>query len=300
MGRELKRVPLDFAQPLSEPWIGYLNPHYAAKPCSHCEGTGYSPTAKHLHDLWYGKVPFKPEDRGSTPFTPATPEVRAFAERNVRSAPEYYGPASEANIIREAERLCRHWNKAWCHHLNEDDVAALFAANRLMDFTHKWSREDGWRREEPPITPSADEVNRWSLSGFGHDSVNQYVVAKAECARLNQSGTCAHCDGDGEVWPTPEAKQVYEDWERYEPPAGEGYQIWETVSEGSPISPVFATPEALARHMATTRWGADKEGTSYETWLAFINGPGWAPSMVGTSTGLISGVEAVVELGKET
>lgn len=29
------------------------------------------------------------------------------------------------------------------------------------------------------------------------------------------------------------------------PPKGEGYQLWETTSEGSPVSPVFATLDTL-------------------------------------------------------
>lgn len=33
--------------------------------------------------------------------------------------------------------------------------------------------------------------------------------------------------------------------EMMEPPVGEGYQLWETTSEGSPISPVFTTLEEL-------------------------------------------------------
>jgi hypothetical protein len=32
----------------------------------------------------------------------------------------------------------------------------------------------------------------------------------------------------------------------YEPPTGPGYQLWETTTEGSPQSPVFATLEELA------------------------------------------------------
>jgi hypothetical protein len=42
--------------------------------------------------------------------------------------------------------------------------------------------------------------------------------------------------------------------------------------------------------MATTRWGADK-GTSYESWLKFINGPGWAPSMVMSDGVIQNGVD---------
>jgi hypothetical protein len=97
------------------------------------------------------------------------------------------------------------------------------------------------------------------------------------------------------LWSSPEAEARAEAWERTEPPAGEGYQIWETVSDGSPISPVFATPEELARHMEGTRWGAD-EGTPYESWLAFIKGPGWAPSLVMSSQGIQEGVAAMAAL----
>lgn len=33
--------------------------------------------------------------------------------------------------------------------------------------------------------------------------------------------------------------------EQYDPPTGDGFQLWETTSEGSPQSPVFATLEEL-------------------------------------------------------
>ena len=64
MGRELKRVPLDFVWPLNEPWRGYVNPLHCATKCAACDGTGSSPEARHLRDLWYGYTPFRPEDRG--------------------------------------------------------------------------------------------------------------------------------------------------------------------------------------------------------------------------------------------
>lgn len=34
-------------------------------------------------------------------------------------------------------------------------------------------------------------------------------------------------------------------WTFLQPPTGEGYQLWETTTEGSPQSPVFATLDAL-------------------------------------------------------
>ena len=72
-----------------------------------------------------------------------------------------------------------------------------------------------------------------------------------------------------------------------------GYCMYETTSEGTPISPVFATPEELARWLADTGASAFGDmGASYEQWLAVARG-GWAPSAVVDSKGLRSGVEAM-------
>lgn len=288
MGRELRRVPLNFEWPLNKVWQGFLNPLHTATKCAACDGSGYSPQAKHLQDQWYGYVPFRPEDRGSVPFTPEHKAVHALAERNVREAPRLCG-----SLQQEAERLCRHYNKGWNHHLNADDVAALIAADRLYDFTHVWTQKNGWKPKAPTVVPSPQEVNDWSICGMGHDSINQWVVVKAECERLSIPVNCSVCDGEGGIWPSKEAKDAYEAWEPIKPPVGDGYQIWETVSEGSPISPVFATPEELARHMAGTKWGAD-DGTPYDVWLKFIYGPGWALSGVMRDGVFQNGVAATV------
>ena len=296
MGRQLKRVSLDFAWPLYKVWEGFLNPLYTAEQCETCGGSGYSPEGNRLKELWYGHIPFRPEDRGSIPFTVDTPAVRTFAERNIRHSLDFYGAYSERKMLAEAHRLCDHWNGSWSHHLNADDVAALVEAGRLMELTHTFDVKHRWQPKVPAYLPSPHEVNEWSIAGMGHDSINQWVCTKAECKRLGASDTCATCEGEGCIWPSSEAKKAYEDWQSYEPPAGEGFQIWETVSEGSPISPVFSTARDLAWHMATTKWGNDP-GTSFETWMKFIEGPGWAPSAISTpQTGWIDGVSGVVAL----
>lgn len=290
MGRELKRVGLDFKWPENKVWKGYLNPHYSkSHECADCAGLGLSPEARWLRSQWYGDAPFKPEERGSTPFLPTHPIVMALSERNVTQAPEYYGIGEEA-IELEAWRLACHFNSCWNHHLNADDVAALLEEDRLRDLTHTWTPESRWQPKEPPYVPTPEEVNTWSLSGLGHDAINQWIVVGAECKRLGIDSTCPHCAGNGVIWDSPEDEQAAEAWEPSDPPAGDGYQIWETVSEGSPISPVFATPEELAKHMAGKPWGADK-GSSYEMWLRFINGPGWALSLIIDANGVRSGVD---------
>jgi len=294
MGRELKRVALDFSWPHNKVWRGFINPHYEphCHTCSDCKGSGSSPQAAAMQDRWYGKDSgFRPENRGSVPFEPTHEAIVAFATRNVSRAPAFYGSDSRA-IEREARRLCDLFNTRWCHHLNQDDVNALVEGGRLMDFTHTWSRETGWQPRVPAVVPTAADVNVWSLAGMGHDSINAWVVIKAECARLGIDPVCRTCEGEGRQWDSPENKATYEAWTPEPPPEGPGYQIWETVSEGSPISPVFASPQELARWMAEHPYGVD-EGTSYEQWLAFIGGPGWAPSLMSSDQGLVSGVKAI-------
>ena len=241
----MKRVPMDFAWPRNKTWGGYLNPHYAqSTECDQCGGSGYSREAKHLADQWYGKAPFSPRDRGSVPLTIHNPSVRIFAERNCSNS--HCG-----GVEREAARLITMWNTQWCHHLNADDVAALVEAGRLMDFTHTWDKDTATWRLKPDLTPpTPEEVNVWSLKGFGHDAINQWVVVKAECKRLGLPYTCGKCGGKGELWPSPEIEQAAEEWIKTEPPTGDGYQLWETTSEGSPVSPVFATIEELCEWCA--------------------------------------------------
>lgn len=290
MGRELKRVALDFSWELNKVWEGYINP-YSPKSCIFCGGNGYSSHAKKLQDMWYGYMPFRPEDRGSVPFKPEDEIIRNFAIRNVSNSPEYYG-TGELAIYHEAMRLCALFNNKWSNHINDDDVAALIKHQRLLDLTHTYV--DGkWKEKEPAYIPTAKEVNEWNIRSFGHDGINSHVCIKAECERLGLPQYCDNCRGEGYIWASEQEKQRSEEWKRIAPPEGEGYQIWETVSEGSPISPVFSTPEELAKYMDGRKWGADK-GTSYETWLAFINNHDWAPSLVVQNGTVINGVDAMV------
>ena len=60
------------------------------------------------------------------------------------------------------------------------------------------------------------------------------------------------------------------------------YMMYENTSEGTPISPAFATPEGLARWLADMGASACGDSTaSYEGWLRVAQG-GYAPSLVFT------------------
>ena len=294
MGREVKRVPLDFDWPLDKVWQGFLMPdRLRGDKCPDCRN-GYSAHAQHLFDLWYGYVPFEPADNGSTPLALDTPAVRAFAERNVTRAPEYYGTGEDV-IVREAARLADLWNGMWSHHLNDEDVAALVEAGRLHDFTHTWIKGDGWVKKDPPVVPTAVQVNEWSLHGFGHDSINASVAVRARCEREGAAEVCSTCDGHSDVEVYEGQRAEAEAWEPTQPPAGEGWQLWETVSEGSPMSPVCASPEALATWMTRNPCLPGKRSPSWDEAFAFVRA-GWAPTFVGVGNQLMDGVTAVTHM----
>lgn len=69
------------------------------------------------------------------------------------------------------------------------------------------------------------------------------------------------------------------------------YMMYENTSEGTPISPAFATPEELARWLTDAGASAfgDNKGT-YEGWLRVANG-GYAPSAVVVNGVMHSGVD---------
>ena len=70
------------------------------------------------------------------------------------------------------------------------------------------------------------------------------------------------------------------------------YMMYETCSEGTPISPAFKTPEELARWLADNNASAFAgQGASYESWLRICKG-GYAPSAIIMNGKLMSGVEA--------
>ncbi len=112
---------------------------------------------------------------------------------------------------------------------------------------------------------------------------------------------CTTCEGESEVWPqvqpaSYEVDQLPSYYREGSPSAHEwGWQMWETTSEGSPISPVCDTPEELARWLADNGASSFADSTAtYEQWLAMI-GQGWAPSAILTQDGLRSGVEAATD-----
>ena len=87
---------------------------------------------------------------------------------------------------------------------------------------------------------------------------------------------CIICEGEAVVHPVVDPPRVepwgpddYKETSHYF--SNFGWQMWESCSEGSPISPVMDTPEDLARWLAdsTATTFTDAKAT-YEEWLQII------------------------------
>lgn len=296
MGYETKQVALDFSWPIKRIWEGYLNPYSSqSRVCPECLGTSDSPLGDQLKNKWYGEASFQPEDRGSTPLKPTDAVIIAFAKRNIMRKNTAPSPALALRIDEECHRLVERFNQRWSHHLNEADVDALLQAGRLIDLTHTWiPGGEGWQPKVPAYRPTVREVNDWSIQTTGHDCINFWVCRDAECARLGESAACALCHGDGCLWPSPETRNSYETWEPSEPPMGTGIQMWETVTAGSPVSPVFPTAQGLAQWLSQHHDCPIGGRRTESQWVAFISEAGWAPTFVSSESGVVLGIDAVV------
>ena len=118
--------------------------------------------------------------------------------------------------------------------------------------------------------------------------------------RLRYRGLCSRDDlryrlERNAEHPDDEDAQAPVDLSEYMPEIPEGtpygWQMYETVSEGSPVSPVFATKELLAGWMSSPAAGRDQVAPDV---AARFVAEGWAPSGFSSpQTGFISGVEWV-------
>lgn len=112
---------------------------------------------------------------------------------------------------------------------------------------------------------------------MGHDSIDNWNALKAIiiAAGLDPEtwGICQDCKGNGSTEKYPGQRKDANEWKRSDPPKGAGWQMWENVSEGSPVSPVFETPEELADWLSES--GATlfaRHKATKERWLRIILG----------------------------
>lgn len=91
----------------------------------------------------------------------------------------------------------------------------------------------------------------------------------------------------------PEVEDYMPDWPEEKKTH---YQMYENTTEGTPISPIMAAPEELARWLVNNGASAFAGQTAdYESWLRVCQG-GYAPSAVSVpGIGLVSGVQGLTK-----
>ena len=301
MSFEVKRVAADFTWPIDTTWKGYLNPHEdASHNCPTCDGSGATPEGHLYYQQWYGQEPFDPVEYGSQPIAPDRPAMVAavtskieWNEKSDLDGARYYThggriPLSQA-IRSECLRMCALVNSYWSHHLNQADINALVEAGAIDKVTEHFGGIPTLEQWQDFMLAGIPGEPHWGFNDMG-------PAIEARCERNGVGHTCPTCDGSGLEWVSLEAKLEYESWKPQGPPAGESWMLWETVSEGSPISPTFATAEELAKWLSRERRWNMKKRQSAEKWLKFLIGPGGSCSAVVTSDGeVMDGTDFAME-----
>jgi hypothetical protein len=135
-------------------------------------------------------------------------------------------------------------------------------------------------REVRRVDLNFDWFERYKLNGgrFSKTWKGFVLDTKLECFLCNGTGTnlkneiCSLCEGQKYIVPRFEPPKHWDDKKN-------GFQIWEDVSEGSPVSPVFKKAEDLAKWMVNNDDSITR-GTSYSAWLRMIKELGSCPSGV--------------------
>lgn len=288
MGREVRRVPLGFDHPIHEVWPGFLRNGATFPPCPDC-------CWGRIETLMDRMFPHGEDDPTARP-SGLTRE--AYAVSATFWAHQIGGPL--ANQL------------SWRDKLGQAEVDLLVEHRRIgsrdlwdrVELPEPYEMTEGGHpirfefvRNDKP-NPTAAEVNEANRTGgMFHDYYvnDSHLLVEHRCQLLGIEMYCPTCLGHCDVATDEERaaeEAASEAWQATDPPAGDGWQLWETVSEGSPISPVFATAEELAVWCTKNKCTVNGPMASVEAALKFIN-VGWAPSFIGSpETGFTDGMTA--------
>lgn len=221
MGREVRRVPMDFEWEIGKVWGGYLLPDRLREgKCPEC-ANGATEAYEWLQKVAYvitGLADDVTEEARGRPMHPYLTPLREISYGQVRGRP----------------------------------------GQQFTEFA------DG-------IAPEAG-----GSGPFGRDVYRAHRALIAAAGLPDDWGLCPTCHGHGSAELYDGQRAEAEAWEPIDPPEGDGWQMWETTSEGSPSSPVFATPEALADYCAehVSVFGSSMAAAAH--WLSIIRGDDFA------------------------
>ena len=106
---------------------------------------------------------------------------------------------------------------------------------------------------------------------MGNDAINRSICVRARAESMGIFGFCPVCNGEGIMWFSDEIKEKAENFKGYDPPEVEGFQLWETTSEGSPTSPVFKTLEELCEWCEKNATTFASHKATKEEWFKMLS-----------------------------
>jgi hypothetical protein len=184
--------------------------------------------------------------------------------------------------------------------LSQQDVKTLLEEGYLDD-----AIKAGVLSEAPDpyeVTRCFEIFGQTPLSPSTYFDFNPAIIvclskSRAERREEDIGVFCNRCDGETTIWPTEDIKQRANRWadeEKYDPPEGQGWQVWETRSWGSPVTPVFETPGELIDFLIQEGpVCTDDEVWSREAAHTFVHDEKYVPSALSDGTSLQTGVEAL-------
>jgi hypothetical protein len=191
------------------------------------------------------------------------------------------------------------FGERWCYEYDLDKKGRqIEATRRIVGDCRRWSHQITQAEVDYLISKdrlwkgaAAEQVNRWDFLQVGHDGINQHYLIEHRATRLGIWGYCPKCRGECVTYRSAAHRRSVEGWKPRELPEGDGYALWFTVTEGSPVSPVFETPKALADWLAVNHY-SDGRFASWQ-WLKLIEA-GWCPSGISGPGGFMNGLKATM------
>jgi hypothetical protein len=293
MSREVRRVPLGFQWPMNKVWKGYVTPRELRLPdCPACSGSGYTPAASWVNTLlsrlsmlcrdvaeqelgramhpWLAQDRYPPTREVRRPVTEnerlvARLNVAAAEDRGVAASPRDYQRAEDESTEVAGYEVLRPTRDIL-------ELARALAGEERARYVGDFGSTDTWHMAK----------NLYQLLGLPEDW-----------------DYCKECGGSGSGG-TPEQRAARDAWEWEQPPSGEGWQYWETVSEGSPISPVFSSAEDLVVWLSTEyTYGSQNGPLTRAQAEAVVDAGGTFASGVMANGVFMTGEEAVLALAEK-
>lgn len=224
---------MDFDWPMKQIWVGYINP-YKGIECPYCfdEDSGIS--------NGYAK------------------EAREYKK-------SFYGYMNDWDYIKNPYNPRQQYcPKAKPYSIEKWEYDFLVGDNEWA--TRKRLFGNG---EIPSFENFGDYFLKYGDLGF--DSCIEHALTEEYCRRNGYKTLCPHCNGTGLVFMDNNIKHLHEEWCPVEPPEGEGFQLWENTSEGSPSSPVFGTLEELCEWCADNATTFASERATKDEWMAMLD-----------------------------